>query len=258
MSFVERHGLWSERAERGGDPPAPHRRRTKTRNHPAVVSRPARHPARQDAGRERSAGLAGKRLHHHHDDARQGHRAPHGVSGVHLRRRLRHARDGRRRRRADGGRSHELSRAAVGARHRLAAVRRVFRRRTAGAVRDPASVSQRCSTKLGQRGSISSPASKSNFTSSSSKTPGCRRKTRASPASRRTVSLLSHGYQYLTEQRYDQMEPVLDIIRRDILALGLPLRSVEVEFGPSQCEFTFTADARGLSPPTTWCCFAAP
>jgi len=25
----------------------------------------------------------------------------------------------------------------------------------------------------------------------------------------------------------------------DVLALGLPLRSVEVEFGPSQCEFTF-------------------
>ena len=34
------------------------------------------------------------------------------------------------------------------------------------------------------------------------------------------VSLLSHGYQYLTEQRYDQMEPVLEIVRRDILALG--------------------------------------
>ena len=61
------------------------------------------------------------------------------------------------------------------------------------------------------------------------------------------VSLLSHGYQYLTEQRYDQMEPVLEIIRRDVLALGLPLRSVEVEFGPSQCEFTF-APAKGLLP----------
>ena len=54
-----------------------------------------------------------------------------------------------------------------------------------------------------------------------------------------SVSLLSHGYQYLTEQRYDQMEPVLEILRRDITALGLPLRSIEVEFGPSQCEFTF-------------------
>ena len=61
------------------------------------------------------------------------------------------------------------------------------------------------------------------------------------------VSLLSHGYQYLTEQRYDAMEPVLEIIRRDILALGLPLRSIEVEFGPSQCEFTFTPRS-GLEP----------
>jgi len=61
------------------------------------------------------------------------------------------------------------------------------------------------------------------------------------------VSLLSHGYQYLTEQRFDQMEPVLEILRRDIVALGLPLRSVEVEFGPSQCEFTF-APKKGLEP----------
>ncbi len=61
------------------------------------------------------------------------------------------------------------------------------------------------------------------------------------------VSLLSHGYQYLTEQRYDQMELVLEIIRRDVLALGLPLRSIEVEFGPSQCEFTF-APMAGLAP----------
>jgi glutamine synthetase len=62
-----------------------------------------------------------------------------------------------------------------------------------------------------------------------------------------SVSLLSHGYQYLTEQRYDQMAPVLDIVRRDILALGLPLQSIEVEFGPSQCEFTFKPTI-GLEP----------
>jgi glutamine synthetase len=68
------------------------------------------------------------------------------------------------------------------------------------------------------------------------------------------VSLLSHGYQYLTEQRYDQMAPVLDLIRRDILALGLPLRSVEVEFGPSQCEFTFKP-TRGLEPADTMVLF---
>jgi glutamine synthetase len=67
------------------------------------------------------------------------------------------------------------------------------------------------------------------------------------PGTPPSVSLLSQGYQYLTEQRYDQMEPVLEIIRRDVLALGLPLRSVEVEFGPSQCEFTFNPTA-GLVP----------
>jgi glutamine synthetase len=69
-----------------------------------------------------------------------------------------------------------------------------------------------------------------------------------------SVSLLSHGYQYLTEQRYDQMEPVLDILRRDILALGLPLRSIEVEFGPSQCEFTFRPTT-GLEPADTMVLF---
>ncbi len=53
------------------------------------------------------------------------------------------------------------------------------------------------------------------------------------------VSLLTHGYQYLTEFRMDELEPVLEIIRRGILELGLPLRSIEVEYGPSQCEFTF-------------------
>ncbi len=67
------------------------------------------------------------------------------------------------------------------------------------------------------------------------------------PGTPPSVSLLSHGYQYLTEQRFDQMEPVLEILRRDIIALGLPLRSVEVEFGPSQCELTFPPK-KGLEP----------
>jgi glutamine synthetase len=62
-----------------------------------------------------------------------------------------------------------------------------------------------------------------------------------------SVSLLSQGYQYLTEQRHDLIEPILDILRRDVIKLGLPLRSVEVEFGPSQVEFTF-APTIGLAP----------
>jgi glutamine synthetase len=61
------------------------------------------------------------------------------------------------------------------------------------------------------------------------------------------VSILTHGYQYLSELRADQLEPALEILRRDITKLGLPLRSVECEYGPSQCEFTFQA-ASGLEP----------
>ena len=68
------------------------------------------------------------------------------------------------------------------------------------------------------------------------------------------VTLMSHGYQYLTEQRYDMMEPVLDVLRRDVLALGLPLRSMEVEYGPSQVEFTFQPTI-GMAPADTMVIF---
>jgi glutamine synthetase len=64
------------------------------------------------------------------------------------------------------------------------------------------------------------------------------------------VSILTQGYQYLSELRLDQLEPALEIIRRDLMALGLPLRSMECEFGPSQCELTFGVQA-GLEPADT-------
>ena len=52
------------------------------------------------------------------------------------------------------------------------------------------------------------------------------------------VELLSTGYQYLTEQRYDLIDPVVQLIRDNLSGLGLPLRSFEVEYGPSQVEIT--------------------
>jgi glutamine synthetase len=61
------------------------------------------------------------------------------------------------------------------------------------------------------------------------------------------VSLLNQGYQYLTESRYDEMDPILEILRTNIEGLALPLRSLEVEFGPSQVEFTFRAGT-GMEP----------
>jgi glutamine synthetase len=59
------------------------------------------------------------------------------------------------------------------------------------------------------------------------------------PSEPPAVSHTTHGYQYLTEGSYDQVAPILDVLRKDIAALGLPLRSLEVEFGPSQYELTF-------------------
>ena len=55
------------------------------------------------------------------------------------------------------------------------------------------------------------------------------------------VSLLSTGYQLLSESRYDQIDPVMEILRRDLAALELPLRSFEIEYGPSQLEITLGA-----------------
>ena len=63
------------------------------------------------------------------------------------------------------------------------------------------------------------------------------------PGTPPAVELLSHGYQYLTELRYDLVEPVMELLRKNVQAIGLPLRSLEVEYGPSQFEFTFAPQA---------------
>ena len=61
------------------------------------------------------------------------------------------------------------------------------------------------------------------------------------------VTPLNHGYQYLTELRYDAIEPLLETLRVNLQGLGLPLRSLEIEFGPSQVEATFGATT-GMEP----------
>ena len=51
---------------------------------------------------------------------------------------------------------------------------------------------------------------------------------------------LNQGYQYLTETRYGEAEALLDTLRRAARSMGMPVRSVEIEMGPSQFEFTFS------------------
>ncbi|MDF0595193.1 glutamine synthetase family protein [Psychromarinibacter halotolerans] len=56
-----------------------------------------------------------------------------------------------------------------------------------------------------------------------------------------TTRNTSQGYQYLTETRYAEAEDLLDELRRAAEVMGLAPRSMEIEMGPSQYEFTFDA-----------------
>ena len=51
--------------------------------------------------------------------------------------------------------------------------------------------------------------------------------------------LIAKGYQLLSESRYGELEEIMDDLRRNCQKMGLPVRSMEAEMGPSQFEFTF-------------------
>jgi glutamine synthetase len=62
-----------------------------------------------------------------------------------------------------------------------------------------------------------------------------------------TVSTVAHGFQYLTEMRVDEIDDILILLQDDLTELGLPLRTMEDEWGPGQTEFTFDPQL-GLDP----------
>jgi glutamine synthetase len=74
------------------------------------------------------------------------------------------------------------------------------------------------------------------------------------PAEAPAVEHTTHGFQYLTESRFDQVDPILETLRKTMQALGMPLLSLEVELGPSQYEFTF-APEKGLAAADTMVLF---
>ncbi|MDR2013558.1 MAG: glutamine synthetase family protein [Rhodanobacter sp.] len=59
------------------------------------------------------------------------------------------------------------------------------------------------------------------------------------PAAAPKVMPVAKGYSYLLENHLDQVEPIMAEVRQHLLALGLPLRSIEDEWAPSQMETTF-------------------
>ena len=148
----------------------------------------------------------------------------------------------------------DVPRAAVGAADRLGAVRHLFPQRQAGAVLDPPSLSrtlQRLAEAgfdymAGPRGRVSRVQARQRAAQAGGRDLAGRAAAR-SACSRRATSISPR-------RGFDQMEPILETVRREVVALGLPLRSVEIELGPSQCEFTFHPQV-GLSPADTMMLF---
>jgi glutamine synthetase len=60
-----------------------------------------------------------------------------------------------------------------------------------------------------------------------------------SPADPPTVAPVARGYNYLLMDHLDEIDEVITPIRRAVEQLGLPLRSIDDEWAPSQVETTF-------------------
>jgi glutamine synthetase len=58
------------------------------------------------------------------------------------------------------------------------------------------------------------------------------------PAEPPSVSPLAHAYQYQCEQNLDEVTPLMELFHQNLQALGLPIRTLEDEWGPGQCEIT--------------------
>jgi glutamine synthetase len=52
------------------------------------------------------------------------------------------------------------------------------------------------------------------------------------------VEAVRHGYQYMSQLVLDEYEPIVDRLRRALIDVGLPLRTLECEWGPGQLEIT--------------------
>ena len=58
------------------------------------------------------------------------------------------------------------------------------------------------------------------------------------PAIPPSVVPLTHGYQYQSEQEIDAHSSIMYLMYEHLQVLGLPVRSIEDEWGPGQCEIT--------------------
>ena len=78
------------------------------------------------------------------------------------------------------------------------------------------------------------------------------------PAEAPAVEHTTHGFQYLTESRFDQVDPILEVLRKTDAGArhAAPARSKS-----SWARASTSSPSRRsavLPPPTPWCCSAAP
>jgi hypothetical protein len=76
------------------------------------------------------------------------------------------------------------------------------------------------------------------------------------PAEAPTVEHTTHGFQYLTESRFDQVDPILATLRNAVQALGMPLISLEMELGRASTSSPSRRKPAWRSP-IRWRCSAA-
>jgi len=53
------------------------------------------------------------------------------------------------------------------------------------------------------------------------------------------VNAIAHGFQHQLESNNDAIDPILQPLLEDLIGVGLPLRTLEDEWGPGQVEITF-------------------
>ncbi len=74
------------------------------------------------------------------------------------------------------------------------------------------------------------------------------------PGDAMPVAPTTRGSQLLHEEALDRMQPLVDALYRGLTLLDLPLRSIELEFGPSQFEITMEAgDAAAIADAIVLC-----
>ena len=71
------------------------------------------------------------------------------------------------------------------------------------------------------------------------------------------VEHTTHGFQYLTEARFDQVDPILEMLRKTVQALGC--RCARSKWNSARASTSSPSrPQRASPPPTPWCCSAAP